>query len=77
MRGTDGRLVVADLFYADGPNLYATAAKDPDLVAARIPEPERRYLTEIPLAASGPWQPDEQNAIRTGLTAVDARNSRR
>ncbi|WP_157297129.1 hypothetical protein [Paractinoplanes globisporus] len=22
----DGRLVVADLFYADGPNLYATAA---------------------------------------------------
>jgi hypothetical protein len=34
----DGRLVVADLFYAGGPNLYATAATDPDRVVARIPE---------------------------------------
>ena len=31
-----------DLFYADGPNLYATAATDPDLIVARIPEAERR-----------------------------------
>jgi hypothetical protein len=77
MCGTDNRLVVADLFYADGPNLYATAAKDPDLVVARIPEPERRYLTEIPLAASGPWQPDEQAAIRAGLAAADARHTNR
>ena len=57
MRAADGRLVVADLFYADGPNLYATAATDPDLVVARIPEVERRFMTEIPLAASGPWEP--------------------
>ncbi|GAA3545062.1 hypothetical protein GCM10022235_10980 [Kribbella ginsengisoli] len=75
MRGADNRLVVADLFYADGPNLYATALKDPDLVATRIPEPERRYLTEIPLAASGPWDPIEQAALRTALATADSRNT--
>jgi hypothetical protein len=73
MRTTDGRLVVADLFYADGPNLYATAASNPDLVVTRIPEPERRYMTEIPLAGSGPWHPAEQAALRTTLAEADAR----
>jgi hypothetical protein len=73
MRAADGRLVVLDLFYADGPNLYATAATDPDIVVARIPEPERRFMTEIPLAASGPWEPGAQEALRAGLAAADAR----
>jgi hypothetical protein len=73
MRAGDGRLVVVDLFYADGPNLYATAATDPDLVVARIPEAERRFMTEIPLAASGPWEPEARDAMRTGLAAADAR----
>lgn len=72
MRAADGRLVVADLFYADGPNLYATAATDPDRVVARIPEAERRFMTEIPLAASGPWEPGAQDAMRAGLAAADA-----
>lgn len=76
MRATDGRLVVADLFYADGPDLYETAATDPDRVAALIPEAERRFLTEIPLAGSGPWEPGAQEAIRAGLAAADARNRR-
>jgi hypothetical protein len=75
MRAADGRLVVADLFYADGPNLYATAATDPDLVVAKIPEPERRFMTNIPLAASGPWQPGAQEAIRVGLAAADTRKN--
>jgi hypothetical protein len=75
MRTADGRLVAADLLYADGPNLYATAATDPDLVVARIPEAERRFMTEIPLAASGPWQPGAQEAIRAGLAAADARKT--
>lgn len=72
MRGADGRLVVVDLFYADGPNLYATAATNPDLVVALIPEAERRFMTEIPLAASGPWDPIAREAIRAGLAAADA-----
>ena len=29
-------------FYADGPNLYATAATDPDLIVAKISQAERR-----------------------------------
>jgi hypothetical protein len=73
MRAADGRLVVVDLFYADGPNLYATAATDPDLVVAKIPEAERRFMTEIPLAASGPWEPHARAAMRAGLAAADAR----
>lgn len=73
MRAADGRLVAVDLFYADGPDLYATAATDPDRVAALIPEPERRFMTEIPLAGSGPWEPGAQEAIRTALAAADAR----
>ena len=76
MRAADGRLVVADLFYADGPNLYATAATDPDLVVALIPEAERRFMTEIPLAASGPWEPEAQEAMRVGLAAADVRRRR-
>jgi hypothetical protein len=75
MRAADGRLVVADLFYADGLNLYATAATNPDLVVAKIPEAERRFMTEIPLAASGPWEPGAQEAMRAGLAAADARKA--
>ncbi|GAA0498197.1 hypothetical protein Ade02nite_91290 [Paractinoplanes deccanensis] len=73
MRSARRGLVVTDLFYADGPALYATAATDPDIVAARIPEPERRFMTEIPLAGSGPWQPADREAMRAGLAAADAR----
>ena len=76
MRAADGRLVVADLFYADGPNLYASAATEPDLVVAKIPEAERRFMTEIPLAVSGPWEPAARDAMRAGLGAADARTSR-
>jgi hypothetical protein len=74
MRAKDNRLVITDLFYADGPNLYATAANNPDLVVTQIPEPDRRFITEIPLAASGPWQPADQKAIRTALAAADTRH---
>ncbi|MEH1128027.1 hypothetical protein [Micromonospora sp. CPCC 206061] len=75
MRAADGRLVVTDLFYADGPNLYATAATEPDLVVARIPQDERRFMTEIPLAVSGPWDPEARKAMRAGLAAADARKA--
>ncbi|GGD69682.1 hypothetical protein [Microbacterium murale] len=73
MRGSDGRLVVCDLFYADGPDLYATAAAHPEVVAERIPESERRFMTEIPLAASGPWDAAERESMRAGLAEADGR----
>lgn len=75
MRAADGRLVVADLFYADGPNLYATAATDPDLVVAKIPAAERRFMTEIPMTVSGPSEPGAREAMRVGLAAADARKA--
>jgi hypothetical protein len=52
-----------------------TAATEPDLVVARIPEAERRFMTEIPLAASGPWQLEAREAMRAGLAAADARSA--
>lgn len=75
MRGSDGRLVISDLYYADGPALYEMAGSDPDLFVTRIPEPERRFMTEIPLAASGPWDAAEREAMRLGLREADARLS--
>ncbi|MBO3102297.1 hypothetical protein [Cellulomonas fengjieae] len=75
MRAADGRLVVLDLFYADGPHLYGTAGSDPDRVAALIPEAERRFMTEIPLATSGPWEPASRESMRAALAAADARRA--
>jgi hypothetical protein len=72
MRAADGRLVVSDLFYADGLKLYQAAIENPDLVVAKIPESERRFMADIPLAASGPWEPGAQEALRAGLAAADA-----
>ncbi|MET3425514.1 hypothetical protein BJ973_004726 [Actinoplanes tereljensis] len=67
MRAADGRLVVTDLFYADGPNLYTA---DPALIVARIPEGERRFMADIPFASTGPWKPGEQEALRAGIESA-------
>jgi hypothetical protein len=75
MRAAGGRLVVVDPYYADGPRLYATAETDPDLFISRIPEAERRFMTEIPLAHSGPWEPEAREALRVALAAADARGA--
>ncbi|MDT7537881.1 MAG: hypothetical protein QOI82_1466 [Actinomycetota bacterium] len=75
MRAADGRIVVTDLFYADGPNLYATAWNDPDLVVAHIPESQRRFMTEIPTAHSGPWDTGTREEMRDLLRAADARRA--
>ncbi|MDL9980533.1 hypothetical protein [Microbacterium candidum] len=73
MRSAAGTLVLLDPFYADGPNLYRTAAEHPEIVVERIREEERRFITDIPLTASGPWEPGAQDALRAGLAAADAR----
>ena len=72
-RGLDGRLVLSDPYYADGPRLYRTAAEDPDAVVRAIPPDLRRHLTEIPLAASGPWEHGDRERLRATLAAADAR----
>ena len=75
MRRSDGTLVLADPFYADGPHLYPAAVNDPDLVARTIAAVERRHMTEIPCAGSGPWKPGEQDTMRAALAGADARQA--
>lgn len=72
MQRDDGMLVLTDPFYADGPSLYSAALNDPGRVARLIPPTQRRYITEIPLAVSGPWAQGEQDRIRAALAAADA-----
>lgn len=72
MRGADGRVVVTDLFYADGPGLFAAVLADPDRVARAIPAGARRYMFELPLSSSGGWNADVLHAMRAGLAAADA-----
>ncbi|WP_120494931.1 hypothetical protein [Microbacterium phyllosphaerae] len=75
MSRDDGTLVLIDPYFADGPALYAAAGSDPDSVAARIPMDQRRYMTEIPLAYSGPWPEESREEMRRGLAAADARRA--
>lgn len=73
MQTADGRLVVIDLLYADGPSLYGLAREDPEAFVTRIPEHERRFMTEIPVAASGPWTAADRETMRLALADADAR----
>lgn len=73
MRAPDGRLVLIDPYYADGPNLYEMAESDPDRFVTTIPEDQRRFLTEIPLAWSGPWETTEREALCARLERADLR----
>jgi hypothetical protein len=76
MRTLEGNLVLTDPYYADGPNLYAAAEGEPDRFVTTIPAEQRRFLTEIPLAASGPWAPEDRAALRETLRRSDAQRSR-
>lgn len=71
MRRADGCLVLIDPYYADGPALYAAALEEPHRVVAAIPPEQRRHLTEIPLAESGPWPHQEREALRVRLQRAD------
>ncbi|WP_102157429.1 hypothetical protein [Zhihengliuella halotolerans] len=76
MRTAGGTLVLTDPYYADGPNLYAAAEHDPERLVAAIPERHRRFMTEIPLAGSGPWDSAAREAVREGLRLADERAAR-
>ena len=71
MGAPDGRLVLIDPYYADGPNLYEMAESDPERFVTTIPEDQRRFLTEIPLAWSGPWETTERETLRARLERAD------
>jgi hypothetical protein len=71
MQRSDGRLVLIDPFYADGPNLYATVLSDPARVAASIKPEQRRHMFDIPLCSSGPAEPAVLQQMRAALAAAD------
>ncbi|MCJ1715901.1 hypothetical protein [Curtobacterium sp. VKM Ac-2922] len=75
MRGADGRLVLTDPYYADGPNLYRTVLEDPDRVVRAFPAARRRFMTELPLAGSGGWPDGDAERMRQAIAAADARLS--
>lgn len=71
------RLVLTDPFYADGPHLYRMAEEDPDRFVTTLPAHERRHLTEIPLACSGPWPHEDRDALRARVLRADERAASR
>lgn len=73
MRTREGRLLLTDPYYADGPNLYAAATQDPDRFVGTIPEDRRRGLTQVPLACSGPWSIEDRAALRRAIQRADER----
>ena len=73
MRREAGELVLTDPFYADGPHLYGSLLTDPMLVATAFPEERRRHMFELPLAETGPWDPDERQRMKSMLAAADER----
>lgn len=73
MQTVEGQLVLTDPYYADGPDLYATAQQEPDRFVRLVPEEQRRFMTEIPLAFSGPWPLADRNALAETLRSADRR----
>jgi hypothetical protein len=74
MRRPGDGLVLTDPFYADGPNLYGSLLTDPSEVARKIPAGRRRHMFELPMAETGPFEPDERRRMEAGLAAADARS---
>lgn len=74
MRGSDGRLVLVDPFFADGPHLYGSILTDAAAVARSIPPEQRRHLLDIPLAGSGPWDEEVRERMRRALADADRRD---
>ncbi|MGP5077702.1 hypothetical protein ACTXKZ_06535 [Brachybacterium alimentarium] len=73
MRTRSGRLLLTDPYYADGPTLYAAAEQDPDRFVTTIPADQRRGVTQIPLACSGPWAAEDREALRLRIQRADER----
>ncbi|MGC4110876.1 MAG: hypothetical protein QM747_10725 [Nocardioides sp.] len=76
MRRANGELVLTDPFFADGPHMYGSLTTDASQVARLIPAESRRHMFELPLAESGPWDPEGRERMRSALAAADARLGR-
>ena len=75
MQAADGRVVLIDPFYADGPNLYGTILTDPVRVSASIPPAHRRHMFDLPLASTGQPDPDVLTQMRDAIASADAHST--
>jgi hypothetical protein len=73
MRRDGGGLVLTDPFYADGRNLFGSLLIDATKLARAIPEHRRRHMFELPLAETGPFDPDVRGRMESALAEADAR----
>jgi hypothetical protein len=57
-------------------HLYATAGTAPDLAVERKPERERRFMTDVPTAHTGPRDDGTRSQMRELIREADARYAR-
>ncbi|RRS01938.1 hypothetical protein [Glycomyces terrestris] len=69
MRRGDGGLVLVDLFYANGEEIYKALAQDPAAVAAAYPPERRAFICEI-AAVVRESTPEELAALRAAAAAI-------
>jgi hypothetical protein len=69
MRNASGELVLVDLFYAAGLEIYRVLLEDPARIAEAFPPDRREYLLDI-AAVARTSTPDEIAALRTAAAGI-------
>ncbi|SDK64429.1 hypothetical protein SAMN05216298_0954 [Glycomyces sambucus] len=69
MRRADGGLVLVDLFFAEGRDIYRALTEDPERVAAAFPADERVFICEI-AALARQSSPEELAALRAAAASI-------
>jgi hypothetical protein len=69
MRRASGDLVLVDLFYAAGPEIYKVLLKDPAKIAENFPPEQRAHIDEI-AAVARYSDPEEITALRAAAASI-------
>ncbi|GAA2285234.1 hypothetical protein GCM10009853_045130 [Glycomyces scopariae] len=69
MRRGDGGLVLVDLFFAEGRDIYRALTEEPERVAAAFPADERVFICEI-AALARQSSPEELAALRAAAASI-------
>ncbi|MEU5870196.1 hypothetical protein AB0A73_01390 [Glycomyces sp. NPDC047369] len=69
MRRADGDLVLLDLFYAEGLEIYRALVEEPAVIAAAFPADQREFMCDIAVIAREST-PEEIAALRAGAALI-------
>lgn len=69
MKRADGSLVLVDLFYANGIEIYRALVEEPAVVAAAFPADQREFMCDIAVVAREST-PEEIAALRAGAASI-------